>query len=1113
MINSNGNSARSLLDAAYDDLRFAQGDLLNAEATPNGLSVEQWVEKGDWLALAKQVGAEKVFFVNNNPVIVFAESQGSEVETLDLFNRIWCMSRPMFVFIARDGELAVHKLARSPVRTVQEWREVQPLDVVNEARLVAAELRSYRREQIESGRLFEDERFGTSEQRADRLLINDLKAVRDALQGAGLAKDYLKYAHSLIGRSIFIRYLEDREILPRRYFEEVAEGNAEWQSLLKDELVKPDLDAEMEGKLYPRVLSNHEFTYALFDKLNADFNGDMFPSDPNERRVVNQDHLNLLQGFLRGDTGDQQNLFFWAYKFDIIPVELISNIYEEFYHKEKGDTDDKGTHYTPGALVDFLLSQVLTRERLESNPRIADVATGSGIFLVESFRRIVRFKTHQRNGASLTAKELRDILRYQIAGVEIDREAIRVAAFSLYLALLHYQVPKDILEQIEQGMRLPFLLYIEGQPTDEFHFNNLVRTNAFRIGLTSLDQKPLFEDEIGFGSFMAEPPDVIVGNPPWGAIDKTEKQLVKDWCKARDYPVGDDENSQAFVWKALDLVREGGCVALLLSTGVLFKHHAKSQEFRRKWLRRCKLLEVVNFAHVRDVFFRKGIAPFASVVFQKNRCEASAPSDHQVRYWSAKKLAHVDRWQAVVLNRSDLRLVRQNDLRRDDKLWKIYWWGNDRDRALIEWLEISTPLGELSDENGKRISPESSGRGFQENQDPTLKPEESIDWFGKYRELPTRAFQAYGPLSLDQLQLPPKTVEHPGKEALYNGERLLIKRGISQRAEPKGKIVARVESASFSFRNSIHCIKLRDGLSWEYKTILAIFRSSLARYYYFLTSSTWGMWHFELHFGEIKRMPIRFPEDRILRERIVNIVNELQSWSPTSRTLFELGGPTDAQMARDLQRIERELDDAVFDLYELSRPEREQVLDLCNTGIEFFYNDYHSQAAAPVHGPQVMQGTYKTLGRRNESNVLSEYLRVFLQLWNRELDAETELSWNVIRPNDEWPMIAVTFSLQSKDEAITEISSSEQDRWSTALLSLADDLLVPYHSSCVYVDGMVRAVTESDIIIIKRADKRLWTRSMAREDVDAAMVRIMTAQEQGEHSEKPLYPLRPRSLA
>jgi hypothetical protein len=154
------------------------------------------------------------------------------------------------------------------------------LDVATETRLVAARLNQYRREQLESGRLFEDSRFGTFDERADRLLIDDLKTVREELQAAGLHKTNLKYAHSLIGRSIFIRYLEDREILKRSYFDEVAEDNPEWQALLEVPLEQPDVNPEMEGKLYPRILSSHEFTYALFDKLAKDFNGDMFPSDP-----------------------------------------------------------------------------------------------------------------------------------------------------------------------------------------------------------------------------------------------------------------------------------------------------------------------------------------------------------------------------------------------------------------------------------------------------------------------------------------------------------------------------------------------------------------------------------------------------------------------------------------------------------------------------------------------------------------------------------------------------------------------------------------------------------------------------------------------------------------
>lgn len=1107
MSSLNGNSARSLLDAAYTDLHFAEGDLLPAEDHSSSYSTEQWMSKGDWLTLAKQVGAEKVFFVNNNPLVVFAKSNGSDLATLRMFNRIWCMSRPMFVFIARDGELSVHKLARPPVRTLSEWSG-SGLDVAQETGQVASRLNKYRREQLESGRLFEDSRFGTFDERADRLLINDLKTVREALQDAGLDKTYLKYAHSLIGRSIFIRYLEDREILKRSYFDEVAEGNADWQALLEVPLEKPDVNPEMEGRIYPRVLSNHAFTYALFDKLAKDFNGDMFPSDPRERTVVSQHHLSLLQGFLRGDVqAAQQNLFFWAYRFDIIPVELISNIYEEFYHKEKGESDQKGTHYTPGTLVDFLVSQVLTEEVLQCNPRIMDVACGSGIFLVEAFRRLVRFYTHRQNGERLTAKELRDVLRYQIAGMEIEEEAIRVAAFSLYLALLHYQEPKDISEQIAQGMRLPNLLFSQNHKTDDFHFNNLLCINAFKASKSASDDTTP-PDETRFGSFLDEPPDVIVGNPPWGKIDKKEKSFVKKWCGLRKYPVGHDEYSQAFVWKALELLREGGIAALLLSSGVLFKHQKNSQEFRRKWLSKCKVLEVINFAHVRDVFFRRGTAPFISAIFQK-ATETPVNPNHVVRYWSAKKLAHADRWQAVVLTKPDLRLILQYDLKTQDRLWKIYWWGNDHDRALVEWLEHSVPLAALSDDLGERLSEDLVGRGFQENQDPKEK-DPAPPWFKEFRELPTKSFNRYGPLSQDDLVDAPDLVERTGKMELYTGERLLIKRGISQGAEAKGMIVARVESIPFSFRNSIHGLKLRDGKSWEYKTLLAIFWSSLARYYYFLTSSAWGLWHFELHSAEIARMPIRLPEEPTLRDRIVDAVTDLQSWRP-SEILPGLQPDIRAgSYDPELRRMETQLDEAIFDLYELSQPERELIRDLCETGLDFLYDDYHSRSAEPVSNVERSRGSYQGIVRKSSGDILDDYLKVFVKRWKHESDVK--LNWSVIQPGGNWPMTAVIFSNQEQPRT-HDSESLQEDSWFNVLEGLSEDLLVPYNSPALYIDGMVRVVTDSQIIIVKRSDKRLWTGSMAREDAEATLVRLMAAQEEGNYIETPTKPHRRQSLA
>ena len=59
------NSGRQLLDEVYSRLGFDGGDLLTAVDRPNATVVKDWVEKGDWLTLAKKVGAEKVFFVDN----------------------------------------------------------------------------------------------------------------------------------------------------------------------------------------------------------------------------------------------------------------------------------------------------------------------------------------------------------------------------------------------------------------------------------------------------------------------------------------------------------------------------------------------------------------------------------------------------------------------------------------------------------------------------------------------------------------------------------------------------------------------------------------------------------------------------------------------------------------------------------------------------------------------------------------------------------------------------------------------------------------------------------------------------------------------------------------
>ncbi|MBW2740769.1 MAG: N-6 DNA methylase, partial [Deltaproteobacteria bacterium] len=388
------------LNILYDKLDFKNGGLYSATDTPSTCRKRtDWLEKGEWLTAAKRVGAEKIFFVENNPVAVFAECGVALEEKVKAFNQAWCLARPRLLFLASPGEITVYDLAQKPIdiNKQKDWKNLNTnsLKTLNDITKVSRELQNFHRDNVESGRLFADKRFGDLKNRADKALIRDLKTVRRALIDAGLSGKRIRFAHAIIGRSIFIRYLEDRSVLTEEYFLKVARQKSGWTDLLRNPVSKTGFDFSDHKTFFPRILSDKAFTYALFKKLAQDFNGDMFPDVDEEEKIVAQKHLTLIQGLLYGDVGIQKKLFFYSYHFDIIPLDLISSIYEEFYHGSASDDEKKskvkvrqdGAYYTPPVLAEFVLSRVLTPDVLKKTPRVMDPACGSGIFLVEAFRR------------------------------------------------------------------------------------------------------------------------------------------------------------------------------------------------------------------------------------------------------------------------------------------------------------------------------------------------------------------------------------------------------------------------------------------------------------------------------------------------------------------------------------------------------------------------------------------------------------------------------------------------------------------------------------------------------------------------------------------------------
>ncbi|MCA1510452.1 N-6 DNA methylase [Bradyrhizobium sp. NBAIM01] len=1079
-----------LLKAAYEHLGFNQGALLPATAEPQRSALHEWIDKGDWQTLAAQVGAEKVFFVDREPVVVFASTADTTQAALRAFyERVWCMSRPQLLFLACPGELLVLDLTKAPPKPEESINDQSRLIAV--ARSIAevqSKLLDYHRERVETGVLFGEERFSNSLNRSDRALIRDLKTVRQQLAAVptrrGFKKPTLRDLHSLIGRAIFIRYLEDREILTPAYFEGVASRRKEWNKLLAQAPVAPAIEPRLADNRFLRVLQNKDFAYALFDQMAIDFNGDTFPIDDEERERIQQDHLDQLRGFLLGNTTGQQELFFFAYRFDVIPIELISTIYEEFYNEREGKDRNKGSHYTPPALVEFVLAQTLTPDVLAQKPRVADPACGSGIFLVESFRRIVRHLCAEQAGRRVSRPQLRKILREQIVGMDINEEAVRVAAFSLYLAFLHYQSPREI----NTERRLPYLKWVaederrkrEKKSPDAQFFDILLDANSFDV----ISDKYPAEVTKRFGRGSAT---VVVGNPPWGYPKKEDAEGRKamtattNWCQAKDgRPLGDKELSQAFIHLTLALLRSGGRAGLLVSSGVFFKHHDNSRAFRRVWLESAKLKHVVNFAHVRHIFFSgtqreaQGISPFVSVVFDKTDVDLKRDDVH-FPYWSAKRTAVVANTKAVVLSRGDMHWLSQRDCLENEKLWKIYWWGGHRDDALIRRLDAGHRLSELPNTlPGVTLT---AGRGFE-----VLSTGTDSDWLTGYKELPAKDLVKYGPQSLRSLREVPGKVYRRGQREVYSGRRLLVGRGI----KGSGFITSRFETKKYCFKNSIHGVRFKGLEEWQEAVITAIFWSSLARYYYFTTIGSWGLWHDEVHLEHVQDMPISFPESAELRERIVNIVTQLQTLDIEEN--FPLGS---VQALDQLPQLERQLDEAVFDLYGLSLGERDLIREMCDLGLDLFYRRENSDALQAVARPQEDAGTIANLKRAG--NGLTSYLRLFLQIWNAELESDSEFHWRVLSPPSGAPLIAVSFTAHYKTDAVSPLARDDAHAWRNVLATLDRVSLSPVERSKIFVDSFFRYVSDTEILFIKRNERRFWTRTAAREDAESARTFLMNS--------------------
>lgn len=522
------------------------------------------------------------YFIQGNPVVYFSQFEEIDAAALaQLYRSVWSQGKAPLLYVISPQEILVFNgydgppsrdnpddiLSNDEAHRYRLLRHLQSLyDIETARQKIANQLRDYRRILLDTGAFWqtEDGQHINRKKRADQRLLDSMSELRRRLLSMKLSSEV---AYALLGRSIFIRYLEDRSILTETWVAQITNGFAQ---------------------NYLKALDSDEVTYdLLFDYLHQRFNGDIFPVDERERREVNKDHLGLIKRFLQKEDLETGQLSFWPYDFSCVPIELISGIYDTFLSDE---TREKlGAYYTPLPLVDLIIEETLPPEKITPGMTILDPACGSGVFLVRAYQRLIE-AWKQHNQAHPSASQLTALMQQSLFGVDVKLNAVKIAAFSLCLSMLDYLKNDEI---IQENFRFP-----------RMEKANLIRANFFSRKIDSIFSDKRF--------------DKIVGNPPWG--DKTLKGLALKWVTKEGLPTGDNQLAQAFLYRAPWFCKQHGEVAMLAPTkSTIIVSSDTHQAFRQKFFDMYYVRAVVNFSTLVYELFLDSLSPCVALFYQSEQ--------------------------------------------------------------------------------------------------------------------------------------------------------------------------------------------------------------------------------------------------------------------------------------------------------------------------------------------------------------------------------------------------------------------------------------------------------------------------------------------------------------
>jgi len=862
---------------------------------------------------------------------------------------------------------------------------------------------------------FESTKKNKFRKRVNERLFQNIRSVRQILinEPNGLTENE---ANSLILRLIFIRYLIDRGV-----------------KIDNEEITGNSLDEKRLS--FSRIIQEPIKLDNLFSRLNKNFNGVLF-KEVNIKLTSKQSRF--LAGVFKGEIQERGTIFesyyFHIFDFSIIPVEVISGIYESLIDEKKRKLD--AAVYTPPFLVEYILSDTVDKYLAGSNSsccKIFEVAVGSGIFLVQSLRKMIekeidiKGKDNNRD----FSKRIRNIAKENLFGIDINPEALKITCFSIYIALLDYQSPKDI---------------------EKYPFPNFLGENLFEADFFNLDHP--FNEII-----KKQKPNFILGNPPWKK-DKTLNHLK--WVNSNKIYnrkiAGKLEIAQSFLLRSKYFMNTDTVAALIVTSTLFYNVSTTTREFKNKFLTSFCLDKFLDLSPVKQSLFEQQESP-ASIVFYR-LANKNNYLENVVEHLSIKVNSFLRYFKMLVIEKYDNKEIPQRYFIENDWMFKVALYGNVLDFDLIRRLESQNTLRLLDLIDGHTTF---RGAGIARGKNPEPFPNligmpivensEINEYYTKVNEANT----------LEELDV---NLARGRRIEIFKGKKILLKEQSKNWNKP---VISYCDSDSV-FRKGAFAISSFD--EEIIKPLYGLLISDMATYYMFLIASAWGVGtRPAIRFvDEFLKIPYREPAED-LKDNLINLVDKFLNPFKKHYSKFNLGEPVFDYS------IFSQINELINKLYEIKEYEKDLIDYALNVSR---YQFQESKQYLVTDFTQLDPEHY-----RNKYLVLKKYAEVYLKEMGNLYS--TEFIQIEIFPLDHF--IAMNFVFLSKEPEENIIYPQDKSNEKEVLKRLASNLSISQitntsdPSKNLFIQKDIKGFETNSFYIIKPNEYKCWHRALAWYDV------------------------------